>query len=181
MPTSPIDFNGYCFPLSMTVSTSFSRSTSTSCPATRKWACVMCAHRITCTLSHLHGLSAHLSRQDRSHLCRPQTEPLFCCQPMQFANKVCLRRDTIPEEDSGIRLGHHHLCTCAHKNKHQRAHAVCQCRTTDKTSDHSRSSLHADITCVCSEICLPAAPMQTGACSREEPQPKLSPPITIGY
>jgi len=27
----------------------------------------------------------------------------------------------------------------------------------------------------------PAAPIHTGACSREEPQPKFSPPITIGY
>ena len=27
----------------------------------------------------------------------------------------------------------------------------------------------------------PAAPMATGACSRDEPHPKLSPPITTGY
>ncbi len=27
----------------------------------------------------------------------------------------------------------------------------------------------------------PAAPMATGACSREDPQPKLSPPIMMGY
>ena len=31
------------------------------------------------------------------------------------------------------------------------------------------------------QSCAPAAPMATGACSLDEPQPKFSPPMTIGY
>ncbi len=100
--------------------------------------------------------------------------------------KKCSRRDAIPEEDACICLGHNHLCTYSSTRRTLSTqdailswppHMAGQSCSTPGCLPADPSACMSE--CLCSSA--PAAPIATGACSREEPQPKFSPPMTTGY